>query len=245
MIFWTRLGPFLILSVISFAQDLPPGTAIPIQVRTGLNANKDRVGKRIEGRVMQEVPLPDTNKIKDGSRVTGHIVRITKQPQSGSSIVVRFDAIEDGKHTVALSVYLLALASGVSVDQAHSPINITSNLDPPTQWVTRQVGGDVVNRGRGKAASPNGTVGRWLHGSSVMIRLTPDSAAGCPSGPGYDVDQAVWIFSSAACGTYGFSNLNIANSGGTPPLGDIVLQSAKNVEIRSGSGWLLMSVSKK
>src|SRR5215472_6702525 len=100
------------------------------------------------------------------------------------------------------------------VAQAQIPINSSSDRDPVSQWVTRQVGGDVVNRGRGKAASKSGAVGTWVEGSSVLMKLTPNRDAGCPGdGPGYDREQAVWIFSSAACGVYGVTNLEIASSG--------------------------------
>ena len=76
-----------------------------------------------------------------------------------------------------------------------------------------------------------------------MIKLTPNPAAGCPSGPGYDREQAVWIFSSAACGTYGMNDVKVAGSGGTPPLGEIVLTSNRSVGIRGGSGWMLIVVA--
>jgi hypothetical protein len=52
----------------------------------------------------------------------------------------------------------------------------------------------------------------------------------------------VWVFSTAACGTYGLSNVKIASSGRTTPLGEVVLQSTKNISIRGGSGWLLIAV---
>jgi len=36
------------------------------------------------------------------------------------------------------------------------------------------------------------------------------------------------------------SDVKIASPGSTPPLGNIVLTSSRNVEIRGGSGWLLI-----
>jgi len=58
--------------------------------------------------------------------------------------------------------------------------------------------------------------------------------------PGYDREQSVWIFSSAACGTYGLPNVRIASSGLVAPVGEISLTSSRNVDIRGGSGWLLI-----
>jgi hypothetical protein len=228
---------------IAHAHQLPPGTVVPIQLSTGLNANKDDIGKKIKGKVMQEVLLTAGDKIKEGARVTGHVVRTMKRGPSGSSIIVQFDVIQNGDRTIPLTVSLLAVASASSVDQAQTPINATSNIDPTTQWVTRQVGGDIVRRGWGKAGSSNGVLGRWVGGTSVIIKLTPNPDAGCPEIVGYDREQAVWVFSSAACGTYGLSDAKITHSGATAPIGEISLSSDENIAIRAGSGWLLMVAS--
>lgn len=91
--------------------------------------------------------------------------------------------------------------------------------------------------------SGTGEVGRWLEGTSVMIKLTPNAEAGCPSGPGYDREQAVWVFSSAACGAYDLKDVKIANSGMTKPLGEIVLTSSRDIAIHGGSGWLLITAA--
>ena len=219
------------------------GTVIPVMLHSGLNAQKDKVGKPVSGRVMQDVPLPNGEKIKEGSTIRGHVVRVEKQGPSGFVIALEFDSLEDGKDKMPITVSLLAMASAAEVAEAQSPINSTSNIDSTSQWVTRQVGGDVVNRGRGKVGSPKGKiVGKWLQGTGVMVSLTPNPEAGCPTGPGYDREQATWIFSSAACGLYGLSNMKIQNSGSTPPVGTLAIASAKNVNIRGGSGWLLMVV---
>ena len=85
-----------------------------------------------------------------------------------------------------------------------------------------------------------GAEGRWIGGSSVAIKLTPNASAGCSGGPGYDREQAVWIFSSAACGTNGLPDVRITSGGGSDPIGEIGLRSKGNINIRGGSGWLLI-----
>jgi len=242
----------LIFSAIALAQELPAGTVLPIMLNSSLNAAKDGPGKTIEGRVMQEVSLSSEWRIKKRSQIIGHIVRVTRQgfsrPASsrrslGFSIVLKFDSIENDGCKIPLTVALLALASMHRVADAQTPINSKANRDPVSQWVTRQVGGDVVNRGRGTVASSGGMWGTWLEGGSVRVRLTPNASAGCPSEAGYDREQAMWIFSSAACGTYGLSKVNIASSGRAFPVGEIELESTGNVVIRGGSGWLLIVVA--
>ncbi|HVP52988.1 MAG TPA: hypothetical protein VMT05_12800 [Terriglobales bacterium] len=242
---WIRLATGLLLAAISTRAGLPVGTVVPVMLRSSLNAKKDGAGKKVEGEVMQEVPLSSGGKISRRSRITGQVVSVTRPGSSGSSIVLKFDAIQDNGQTIPLTAALLAVASFTSVADAQSPIDATSNVEHESAWVTRQVGGDVVNRGRGKVGTRLGVVGRWLEGSSVLAQLTPNPDAGCPSGPGYDREQAVWVFSSSACGTYGLGDLKIASSGSTPPLGNIVLTSSQNVEIRGGSGWLLIVATRQ
>ena len=231
----------LILAVIP-SQDIPAGTVIPIMLRSSLNAAKDRVGKKIAGRVMQDVRMPSGRTIREGSRMIGHVVNVTQPGSSGSSIVVKFDALEEQGRTTALTTRLVAVASTASVRDAQLPITGNSDTDPVSQWVTRQVGGDVVRRGQGRVASRDGVSGTWVGGSSVVIRLTPNPKAGCSEGPGYDREQAVWIFSSGACGAYGL-NVKIASAGATPPLGEIEITSRRNVDIGDGSAWLLTVVA--
>jgi hypothetical protein len=238
-----RVPILLVLTALSAAaQQIPVGTTIPVMLRSDLNSSKDKAGEQIEGRVMQEIELPGGEKISKRARITGHIVSVTKKGPSGSTIVVKFEAIEDDKQTIPLSTAVLALASMAAVAEAQSPMGPAPDRDPVTQWKTRQVGGDVVDRGRGKVVSKGGVEGKWVEGSSIVSKLTPNPRAGCPEAPGYDREQAVWIFSSAACGVYGMSDTKIVNSGAQPPLGKIELQSSGNVNVRGGSGWLLMTV---
>ena len=226
----------LLLLPVLPSQEVPVGTVIPVMLRTSLNASKDKPEKRIEGRVMQDVPLPSGLKIREGARILGHAANV----MTGSSIVVKFDAIQNDGHMIPLTTGLLAVASMTSVHDAQLPISLNSDVVPETQWATRQVGGDLVRRGWGKVLSSDGSVGRWVGGSSVLAMLTPNPKAGCSGGPGYEREQALWIFSSAACGAYGLRYLRIASSGVMPPLGEIVLTSSRNVNIRGGSGWLLI-----
>jgi hypothetical protein len=226
---------------MAVAQDLPVGTVVPVMLSTGLNADKDKSEKKIEGKVMQDVPLPKGGKIRKGSRITGRVVSVTKGP-SGFRLVVKFDAIRNEGRTVRLKAALLALASMGSIADAQSPVSLNTDITPKDQWSTRQVGGDTVSRSVGKVASHDGLVGTWLYGTSVLAKLTPNSDAGCPEGPGYDRDQAVWVFSSGACGIYGLKSVTIVASGRLPPFGEITLASKDKIEIRGGSGWLLIIV---
>ena len=188
---------------------------------------------------MQDVPLPSGAKIKSGSRVSGHVVSVNKLAGGVSSLIVKFDQLEAEGRVVPLSASLRALASMESVYNAKLPTGAQSDYASSDEWTTKQVGGDVVNRGRGLVASNAGIVGKYS-GSGVWGKLTPASDGACAATDGQDREQALWVFSTSACGVYGFSDLNLTRNGSSAPLGQIELQSHKDLLVRGGSGWLLL-----
>ena len=197
-----------------------------------MSAKKDKPGQKIEGKLMQELRLADGAVIKKGSRVTGQALSV----QRPARITLQFTQLQDGDHTIPLNVSLRALAAPQSVFQAGLPAD-ASTSDQSNEWVTQQVGGDYVFRGRGYVASNEGRVGRWA-GGGVWGRLS--EGENCPDTPDNPEEQALWIFSTTACGAYGFDDLTIASRGNEAPLGQITLESAKEAQVRGGSGWLLV-----
>ncbi len=225
-----------ILSVIFITspQTLPVGTALPIMVSSTLDAKSAKVGQKIEGKLMQDVPVAAGFTIKKGSQVTGHVVSV----QRPTLITVQFTQLEYEHQTISLNVSLRALASSQDVFQAAVPVG-ASTSEASDEWITQQVGGDFVFRGRGYVSSDQGKIGRW-NGSGVWARLTP--AYDCPDVELNQQEQALWVFSATACGAYGYDKkMTIAHDGHSAPLGQITLQAtAKNLEVRAGSGWLLL-----
>lgn len=218
------------------AQSIPAGTAIPIMLNSTLKSKDSKVGERIEGRLMQEILLQSGVKIKSGSHVTGHVV---SDDASGSvwRITVMFDSLQDQGRTIPLNVGLRSMAASESVFQAKTPIDAASTYESSYGWTTKQVGGDVVFRGRGYIASPDGKVGRW-NGNGAWGKLTP--AGDCLATDVNDQEQALWVFSTTACGVYGFQDLKLAQTGSTVPVGQITLESTREILVRDGSGWLLV-----
>ena len=236
-----RLAVVLISLATSLtAQSLPPGTSLPVQLSSALNAKNVKPGQKIEGKLMQEVNLGEQVKMKSGAHVAGHIISATKPGAGGSRITLQFDSIEDDGRTVPLHVALRALASSQSVFDAGLPVGAASTYESSTSWTTRQVGGEVVFRGRGYVANGDGKVGVW-NGSGVWGKLP--AAGDCPAADTADPQQALWIFSTSACGAYGFERTKVDQAGYTAPLGQIVLSSTKNIDVRGGSGWLLVVLS--
>ena len=220
---------------------LPPGAAIPVMLNSEVNAKKNKVGQKISGKVMQDISVASGSMIKSGSPVRGHIVSVAAPSTGGSRVVLTFDEVDDRGRTIRLTASLRALASSEGVFQAGIPIDASSDSESSDQWVTRQVGGEVVNRGRGAVASSTAVVGKWADG--VWARLTPATQGDCPIEEGNSLEQSLWIFSTSACGVYGLPGVRLAQAGRTDPVGQIALESSKDLSIRGGSGWLLIVIS--
>ncbi len=220
------------------AQNIPAGTALPVTVGATLDAKKDKAGAKIEARLMQEIPLASGSKIKAGAHVIGHIVEVTKGAGGGSRMVLKFDQLETEGKAVPLSVSARAIAATDSVYNAQIPIDAESNYETSNQWVMRQVGGDIVNRGRGVVASSDAIVGRW--DGAAWGKLTSGANGDCPATDGDVSEQALWVFSTSACGLYGFRDLKLVHAGRTDPVGQIVLESDKDLHVGGGSGWFLL-----
>jgi len=237
--FAKKLAVVVLLSATALtAQSIPAGTALPVMLNSGLNAKGAKPNQKIEGKLMQEVNLPDGGKIKSGSHVTGHVVSVTRPSSSGSRIVVQFDELQDDHQVFPLHVSLRAIASSQNVFQAGLSIDATSTYESSQSWTTKQVGGEVVFRGRGYVASDQGRVGVY-NGTGVWGKIP--AAGDCPAGDSSNPQQALWIFSTTACGIYGFEHTKLEQSGLTPPLEQIAFSSEKDIDIRGGSGWLLVT----
>ncbi len=125
---WTRISLMTLIRLIVTllfsalalaAQNLPPGTALPVMLSTSLNAKSVKPGQKIEGKLMQEVML-DAGKLKSGSHVTGHVVSVTQPGASGARIVLQFDQLQNEHQIIPLHVGLRALASSAECLQCRA-----------------------------------------------------------------------------------------------------------------------------
>jgi hypothetical protein len=229
------------LSTQMLAQkEIPAGTILPVQLNSSLRSDKARAGQRIDGRIMQDVPLPGGRKIHARATVVGHIVSVNER-RSGqpAEITLRFDNLEFHHQTIQVSTNLRALASLMEVEDAQVP---PTGPDRGTPWVwrtTNLIGGEVAY-GEGPVARGTDIVGQAL-ASGVLIRVQPNPTVGCRGEVAGNVEpQALWVFSSDACGLYDLPNLSLKHAGRTDPVGQITLHSNKgNVKVRAGSGMLL------
>jgi len=226
----------LVWAASAAAQQIPPGTVLPIALSSTLDVRHAKPGQAIAGKIMQEVPLPDGSALPCGAKVLGHIVSARRaSPAAPSQLTIRFDQLEFKGRRTAIATHLRALASMNEVFEARMPTNAWDDYGTsPSDWNTVQVGGAGVYRGSGQVVDGDRIVGRATDYGAVLAKLTAAPERGCPGSS--QREQALWKFSPWACGTYGFSDLRIVHPEGA---GAIAFESSGNVHIDGGSGWLL------
>jgi hypothetical protein len=224
------------------ADPLPisPGTILPIRLGS-LSSEKDKPGDMIKARIMQDVPLGNGSKLRAGSIVLGRIIGVTPAALgTTASLTLKFDTVVQGKEHIPVLTNLRAMASTLEVEFAQTPTTGPGESDVYDWLPTVQVGGEVVYGKGGEVTNGDRVVGHSTY-DGVLAEVNPNEDANC-RGPieGNDRPQALWVFSSDACGAYGFPSLTISHFGRSDPRGEIVLVSERGpVKIRSGSGMLL------
>jgi hypothetical protein len=194
---------------------------------------------------MQDVPLPNHDKIPEGARVLGTIVSVVKAgTTSKGSISFRFDNLEIHHRRISVLTSLRAIAGFMEVQYAQTP-ETSPGFGTPFTWVTtRQIGGDEVYGVGGAVVDHlSNHVGTGVFGG-VLVRVRAQPGSKC-RGPldAEDRLQALWVFSSDACGVYGMEGVKIAQAGRNEPLGAIVLEAEyRDVLVRGASGMLLRVV---
>jgi hypothetical protein len=223
---------------------IPPGTILPVRLNSTLSSAKCRKGQVITGRIMQDVPLSPGVRIKEGSKVLGHIVEVTPATTGARArISLKFDKLVSSHQAISITTNLRAIAGFMRVLEAQTP-PIGPGESDVFRWLTTvQVGGDVVYGASGPvtaAENSNQVVGKAVNGG-VLSLVRAKEGTKC-RGPieGNDSPQALWVFSSDACGIYGLEHIRIAHAGRNDPTGVIVLASdSGGFKLPSGAGMLL------
>ena len=241
------IATFLLFAAASFAQNaIPSGTILPVKLNSSLNSKKSKAGQELNGSLAQDVPLASGWKIRAGTKLGGHIIAVTNAGGGrGAILSFQFETLDIGRGTVSLATSLRAIASMMEVHEAQLPLTGPDRGTPRTAWVTRQIEGDANYHGGWPVTNGPDVVGKSLLSGGVLVRTSSSPWTQCRDevDPN-DQPQALWVFASNACGSYGFADLTIAHAGRTDPVGQIVLVSEKkSVDVGSGSGMLLRVIS--
>jgi hypothetical protein len=232
----------LLISTSLRAQDkIPAGTILPLQLDSSVKSKKAKPGQRISARIMQDVPLPGGERLRAGAKVVGEVVSIRPAAANhNAEITFRFDNVIAGHHSIRVITNLRALASMMEVAQAQVPEMGADRGTPSYWWTTDQIGGQVNYHGHGLLTEGSEVVGHSID-DGVLARVSANSHFHCRDGIlGNDQLQALWVFSSHACGLYGYGDVLLKHAGRTDPKGEITLDAKRgDVNLRAGSGMLL------
>jgi hypothetical protein len=238
-------GALFAFSLSAFAQHaIPQGTTLPVRLDSSISLNS-KPGARITARVMQNVPLPNNENVREGSKLVGHVIAVYPPDANGrSQVSIRFEELIASGRTIPVSTRLIALAGFMAVEQAQIPAMGPDRGTPANAWNTTQIGGDEVYRGGGPVMEGSQVIGRPTpHG--VLINASSSTLSSCGGVVDSSVPRALWLFSADACGVYDIAGLTIAQTGQSEPLGQIVLSSSRDkLSVPSGSGMLLNVVTR-
>jgi hypothetical protein len=223
---------------------IPRGTILPVRLNTTLSSVKCRKGQVVTGRIMQDIPVSTGVTIKEGSKILGHILEVTPATVGAPArISLQFDKLVSSHQTISITTNLRAIAGFMRIIEAQTPTMGPGESDVYRWLTTVQVGGDVVYGEGGPVTTgenANQVVGNKVNGG-VLGQVRAKEGTKCRGAiDGNDSPQALWVFSSDACGPYGLEHISIAHAGRTDPTGVIVLASAKgSLNLPSGAGMLL------
>ena len=232
------LVAMLLLPATAFAQSsLPAGTILPLSLNQDLNADRVHADQQISAKVMQDIP---GTQIRRGTEVLGHIVSVTSSRSGESQVEFRFDSIKIGGQRIPLKANLRALASPAEISDADWAMYGPDAGIDFNSVSTNQIGGELVFRGGGPVFNGSTVIGKSTS-QGVLAEPRSNTEQHCRGVvAGNATPQALWLFSSDACGLYGFDSVRIQHAGRSAPFGQIVLDASKGrLNINKQSGLLL------
>jgi hypothetical protein len=224
---------------------IPAGTILPARLNHGLSSKTSQPGQVVTARIMQEVPLPNQQSVPEGAKLLGTILSVERAGNgTGGKITFRFDTLESRHRSIPIVASLRVLAGFMEVQSAQTP-EFSPGFGTPYVWAnTRQIGGDEVYGVGGPVTNQSDErVGKGVYGG-VLVHVRAQPESWCRGAlDSEDRLQALWVFSSDACGVYGIPRVKIAHAGRTEPVGEItLLANQEEVLVRGASGMLLRVV---
>ena len=197
---------------------LPPGSTVPVTLDRKLDSRDARPGEVVVAHLSQRIPLGSGAYFPDKGELVGQVVA-----NSGTLLTLQFESLRLESQSEPVSVQLRAAADWLAVEQTEYPIGATDRgTSNPSQWTTRQLGGDEVYlaNGTGKVYDRYSQPVGMANGYGVFAY---------PAFPGA-APRALGPFSTTAKGLFSLPGLSIVSDGSRD--GRIVLRV-------TGSKWQL------
>jgi hypothetical protein len=234
---WLLAAAMLLPAGLMAQNALPDGTILPISLNKGLSAIHVHAGQEIHATVMQDIP---GTQVRRGDEVLGRVSQVHASKNGPVKLELCFGAVVVRGQRIPLKTDLRALASPSDLEDAQTAMYGPDSGIGFDAVSTNQIGGDLVFHGGGPVFMGSQQIGK---STSDGILVQPRAALGerCRGALSDNKQpQALWLFSSDACGVYGFNNIEITHAGRTDPQGNITLTTQSgNLNLFSQSGLLL------
>jgi hypothetical protein len=233
-------------SPVQTLSQLPVGLILAARLKDTFKVKDLQKGTIVELQVMQDTPLPDHSKIPMKALVRGSVVSAANDSDGpGVNVTFAFTQVADKDQSFSIATVVRAIASFMAVRKAQTPLTGADTGSPPGWANTVQVGGDIRYGDGGPVRnSHKQKVGKGVLGG-VLVHISANPSLGC-DGPikGEDYLQALWVFSSDACGVYGMKELKISHSGNSDPIGEVTLHFEKDdMKLDGGMAFLFQVVN--
>jgi hypothetical protein len=123
---------------------IPSGTILPVRLNSTISSATCKSGQVITGRIMQNVLLASGGRIREGSKIIGHIVEVTPATTGVQArISLQFDKLVFSNQNVSIVTNLRAIAGFMQIIEAQTP-PIGPGEGDVYRWLTTvQVGGTL------------------------------------------------------------------------------------------------------
>lgn len=233
-------------AVVENSSVLPVGTILPIRLENTISVAEAKRGQAISAKIAQTVPLPNRENIPLKSDVSGSITSVELDSEgSGVRVTMKFNQVDARKQTLKFTAYLRAIASYNAVRSAQIPLTGADGGTPNGWGNTLQIGGDIRYGDGGMVRSRSKQkVGKGVFGG-VLVRVQANPALGCDGAVnGDDRPQALWVFSSDACGAYDLRGVQVSHTGKGAPVGEFTLHFDRgDMKLEAGTAMLLRVIS--
>lgn len=190
---------------------------LPILFSATIDAGHAHAGDAIEARTTQAVKLADGTMVRAGASVRGHVlVAHATAHEAKAELSIRFESVDAAGVSIPLRVTVRAMADPVTSDAARTPA--ASEMETRPTWTP---------------------IGTPIGAPSAAMRVSSLRQSGATAGYAplvahgrcdrSDVAVAVGVYSPAACGLYGFGDVDAAEMGSAARPSVLTLESTRTL----------------